>query len=217
MFRVVSRPLWPVPLLRRSAGPSRARRAGKELARAGPEMRLGKQGGPHGNSAHPCTCPLPHRLSRPGPLRRSPPSSPAHPKRHPNLSPPLRAPGECTGPDEAAAYPICSHDPFCLQRGHRWHHLPSIREAPPSQLPGNDPVHMGLAARRLRASATPAPRGSSKVPVATLVSQQRSPAAAHAAEGLASPGSSRVVFRCQTKASISRTPRSGWGFLLLRA
>ena len=127
----------------------------------------------------------------------SPPALPAvvtgRSEWHPRLRPLLRAPGVGAGPDEAAAHPPCSHDPVCLQRGLRWHHLPSTRETPPSQLAGNGPVHMGLAARRPQASASPAPRGSSTVPVATLVSQQRSPAAAHAAPGAAE-------CRCQLKA-----------------
>jgi hypothetical protein len=52
-------------------------------------------------------------------------------------------------------------------------------------------THPGLATRRPRASATPAPRGSSTASVVTLISQLRSPSAAHAAKGLATSGSSR--------------------------
>ena len=57
----------------------------------------------------------------------------------------------------------------------------------------------GLAARRPRASATPAPRGSSTVPFATLVSQQRCPASAFAAQSSSCPGSSRVPLGVQSK------------------
>ena len=84
----------------------------------------------------------------------------------------------------------CAHG--CERKKHR-----KIKLKPPTAFTHVSlfpPTHPGLAARRPRASATPAPRGSSTVPVATLVSQQRSPAAAHAAPGAAE-------CRCQLKAS----------------
>ncbi len=88
----------------------------------------------------------------------------------------------------------CAHG--CERKKHRENKLKPLLPTNVSLFP---PTHPGLAARRPWASATPAPRGSSTVPVATLFSQQRSPAAAHAAEGLASPGSSQVPLSAQSK------------------
>ena len=69
----------------------------------------------------------------------------------------------------------------------------------PSPISVNGTEQGGLAAHRLRASATPAPRGSSTVPIDTFKSQQRSQSAAPAAKGLAVPGSSRDLLSDQSK------------------
>jgi hypothetical protein len=105
-----------------------------------------------------------------------------------------------TDPDEAAVRNHFPAVPFRLQKG-------TPMASPPYNPSGvaisttrqRHRAQWGLAARRPRASDTPAPRGSSTVPISNFKSQQRNPAAACAAQSLASPGSSRVPPEVRSK------------------